>query len=192
LENQILAEYNETRKRKKGHKYANQTALIESYQPLLRPDLIYAEDLFADLDKIIHKLSVFEAILIDGSKTNSARTFTKTVKMGTEGIYSTYFVFSKVKNRDLPLELDDRADDDAPKDLLEIFGDFFGLSDSKGGDRLLRASNLINLQKTHLKIEGKISYMNSYGYLNAEEYPMLRFYLMAFVFYLGASSLWIY
>ena len=131
-------------------------------------------------------MSVFEAVLIDGSKTTSARTFTKTIKMGTEGIYSTYFVFSQVKNNTLPKELDDRADDDDPKDLVDLFGDFFF------GGRRLRASNQINLQKTHLKIEGQISYMNSYGYLNAEEYPMLRFYLMAFVFYLGASSLWIY
>mgnify|MGYP006109371827 FL=1 len=106
--------------------------------------------------------------------------------MGTEGIYSTYFVFSQVKNNTFPVKLDERADDDNPKDLIDLFGDFF-LS-----DRRLRASNQINLQKTHLKIEGQISYMNSYGYLNAEEYPMLRFYLMAFVFYLGASSLWIY
>jgi hypothetical protein len=151
----------------------------------LRPDLIYAEDLFADIDRIIHKLSVFEAVLIDGATIQKARTFSKTVKMGTEGVYSTYFVFAQVKNATLPIELDDRADDDDPKDLIDLFGSFFG-------DRRLRASNQVNLQKTHLKIAGTISYMNSYGYLNAEEYPMLRFYLMAFVFYLVASSLWIY
>lgn len=81
---------------------------------MLRPDLIYAEDLFADLDHLLHKFSVFEAILIDGSKTSSARTFKKTIKMGTEGIYSTYFVFTKVKDSDSIISLDDRADDDSP------------------------------------------------------------------------------
>jgi hypothetical protein len=57
---------------------------------------------------------VFEAILIDGSKTSSARTFKKTIKMGTEGIYSTYFVFTRVKDSDSIISLDDRADDDSP------------------------------------------------------------------------------
>ena len=71
------------------------------------------------------------------------------------------------------MTLDSEVDTDSVSEFLEeIFGSFYD-STEKESDRLLRASNEINLNNPHLIIRGNISYLNSFGYLNAEEYPML-------------------
>lgn len=92
--------------------------------------------------------------------------------MSREGVYATYFVFARVKNP-LKVTLDTEVDTDNVSEFLEdIFGSFYD-SEENESDRLLRASNEINLNNPHLIIRGSISYLNSFGYLNAEEYPML-------------------
>jgi hypothetical protein len=147
--------------------------VAEANQPLLKSDLVYAEDIFESIgDELLNKFAVFETILFEGKDVNTARKFDKTLKMSKEGVYATYFVFSRVKNS-TKVELEPEVDtDDILGYLEDIFGSFFTSDDSES-ERLLRASNEINLKNPHLIIRGSISYLNSFGYLNAEEYPML-------------------
>ena len=102
------------------------------YQPEVREDLQYAEDIFEELgEPLLHKMAIFEAVLIG----NEPRTFEKTVKMSTEGVYSTYFIFAPVKKVEAKITLDTTADEEDGDALVNYFGSFFG------NDRLLRASN---------------------------------------------------
>ena len=138
----------------------------------MREDLQCAEDIFNEFGKpLLHRMAIFEAVLID----NKPRTFQKTVKMSSEGVYSTYFIFAPVSVT---------KDKEALKKYFDTFFD--------DGKRLLRASNQVDIDKSNLEITGSISYINSYGYLNADEYPMMQLYLIAFAFYLGATCLWVY
>ena len=128
----------------------------------------------------MNKFAVFETILFEGKDINTARKFDKTIKMGKEGVYATYFVFSRVKKVIAGISLPEEVHEVNQGYLENIFGDYFDVSQTENledneeeANRLLRASNEINLNNPHLIIRGNISYLNSFGYLNAEEYPML-------------------
>lgn len=117
------------------------------YQPLVRTDLQHAEDIFDDIgEPLLHKMAVFEAVLIAGNETQTARTFDKTVRIASEGTYSTYFVFAPVKKVEKKIQLDDSADEEDDEWLVDFFGSFFSSEDKSekkegGKARLLRASN---------------------------------------------------
>jgi len=40
-------------------------------------------------------------------------------------------------------------------------------------------------------IRGQISYVNSFGFLNADQYPLMQFFLIMFFVYLIATGFWI-
>ena len=123
----------------------------------------------------MNNFAVFETILFEGKDVNTARTFDKTIKMTKEGIYATYFVFARVHKVMENISLDEEVEDE-DENLEDIFGSLVSSTDDGNNDddvRLLRASNEIDLNNPHLIIRGNISYLNSFGYLNAEEYPML-------------------
>jgi len=40
-------------------------------------------------------------------------------------------------------------------------------------------------------IKGRVSFVNSFGFLNAEQFTMLRFNLIMFVVYLAANGIFI-
>ena len=70
----------------------------------------------------------------------------------------------------------------------EIEDDFADILN--GEFRRLKAANQMNWNIEHVKITGSISFENTYGYLQADEYPLLRFYLYCFVVYLFVTLAW--
>ena len=56
--------------------------------------------------------------------------------------------------------------------------------------RQLRASNALDLTKPHLLIRGRVAFVNSFGFLNADQFTMLRFNLIMSVIYLAANFVW--
>ena len=98
---------------------------------MVRTDLEYAEDIFDEIgEPLLHKMAIFEAVLIDGNHTSVPRQFNKTVKVASEGDYSTYFLFAPVKKVEAShISLDNTADSDDDDFLTSFFGSFFSSSD---------------------------------------------------------------
>jgi len=62
-------------------------------------------------------------------------------------VYSTYFLFGKQKTIDL--------------------------EGKDGDDRALLPAQAFDTSKPHLLIKGEISFVNSFGFLNADQYPLM-------------------
>ena len=56
--------------------------------------------------------------------------------------------------------------------------------------RRLRPSNWLDLTKPHLLIQGRVAFVNSFGFLNADQFTMLRFNLIMSVITLIANFIW--
>ena len=53
-------------------------------------------------------------------------------------------------------------------------------------------SQKFNTQQAHLLVQGQISFVNSFGFLNADQYPLMQFFLVMFFIYFCATGYWIY
>ena len=51
--------------------------------------------------------------------------------------------------------------------------------------------NTFDTSKPHLLIQGQISYVNSFGFLNTDQYPLLQFYLVMFFIYAVGVFYWV-
>ena len=56
--------------------------------------------------------------------------------------------------------------------------------------RRLRPANYLDLSRPHLLIQGRVAFVNSFGFLNADQYTMLRFTLIMTCILLGANVIW--
>jgi hypothetical protein len=110
--------------------------------------------------------------VLDGGSSTTAVPFKQQYKIKDEGTYITYFFFAKRANR-IPAR--SIVDPEGILENTEDLGDeLFSIFDNDS--RRLRASNEFNLTSQHLMISGSISFQNSYGYLQADIYPLLSFY----------------
>ena len=76
--------------------------------------------------------------------------------------------------------------------LEELIDDVFGEDKPPGsGLRALTASHAFDTKQPHLLITGQISFVNSFGFLNADQYPLMQFYLIMFFVYLLSMGFWI-
>ena len=105
------------------------------------------------------------------------------------GIYSTYFLFGKSLGADYEGGARDELDD-----LVDDFENWFDIVDDNRNHqtrrRQLRMSNQLDLSQPHLLIQGRVAFVNSFGFLNADQYSMLRFSLIMSVVLLGANVIW--
>ena len=53
-----------------------------------------------------------------------------------------------------------------------------------------KPANLINSQDLYISISGNITFKNTFGYLNAELYPLLNFYIVSTILYLVLGIVW--
>ena len=56
--------------------------------------------------------------------------------------------------------------------------------------RRLRPANYLDLSRPHLLIQGRVAFVNSFGFLNADQYTMLRFSLIMTCILLAANVIW--
>mgnify|MGYP000890466915 CR=1 FL=1 len=110
--------------------------------------------------------------------------YNQTFSIPYEGVFSTYFLFGKHK----PV-IDDGGS------LDDLFADIFDFEDDEtppdAHKRSLTPAHAIEMTQPHLLVKGQISFVNSFGFLNADQYPLMRFYLVMFFVYLVATSYWL-
>ena len=131
---------------------------------------------------------MFETKVFAGKPANESIMYNKTFSIENEGVFSTYFLFGKHHG-----DTDAEDDEDLLSDLVD---DIFGADDpakDKPHNRALAASNQkqFDTKQVHLLIKGQMAFSNSYGYLNADQYPLMQFSLIMFFIYLVATIFWI-
>ena len=55
-----------------------------------------------------------------------------------------------------------------------------------------KPANLITSNDTYISLSGTITFKNEFGYLNAELYPLLKFYMIIIVVYAVITTIWFY
>ena len=78
--------------------------------------------------------------------------------------------------------------------MIDDFESIFSISDENNNHhtlRRMRASNALDLSKPHLLLKGRVSFVNSFGFLNADQFTMLRFNMIMFVTFLLANVIWV-
>ena len=88
-------------------------------------------------------MAVFETVNFDGGPEIKA-TFNETFTIPYEGVFSTYFLFGKRQNAPL------------------------NTGEDESHNRVLAAAKAFDTSKPHLLIQGEISFVNSFGFLNAD------------------------
>jgi hypothetical protein len=101
-------------------------------------------------------------------------------------MFSTYFLFGPHK----------AVQSDSDDIIGDIIDGLFGEDDDKKNEqihsrRALNPSHELDKSEPHLLIRGQISFVNSFGFLNADQYPLMQFYLIMFFLYMVASGYWI-
>jgi len=128
---------------------------------------MYCEDVEALMKPLVGQFAVYESFYLfnENNKTESL-LFNSTHRVSNEGVYSTYFYLAKC-NQTHHTKHNSKEDltEEEEGDLLD---DILGLLEDGDGTRRLRASNKINLTKPHVEIRGQISFVNSFGFLNAQ------------------------
>ena len=146
-----------------------------------RKEIEWIDDVDHMLDSVKKDFAVYEVHVFEGAP-NSTSIYNHTFSIPTEGVFSTYFLFGQHKTVEGEEE-----------DLLEeLIDDMFGEDKPPGsGLRALTASHAFDTKQPHLLITGQISFVNSFGFLNADQYPLMQFYLIMFFVYLLSMGFWI-
>ena len=76
--------------------------------------------------------------------------------------------------------------------MIDDLENIFSILDDNNNHqtRMLRPSNWLDLTKPHLLIQGRVAFVNSFGFLNADQFTMLRFNLIMSVITLIANFIW--
>jgi hypothetical protein len=127
----------------------------------------------------VQNFTVYSTLMMNGYQTDSPLSFKQSYRIDNEGIYNTYFLFARRQDF-VTIEEPSLADelDESISDILD------------GNFRNLRTASQMNWNVEHIKITGQVAFENTYGYLQADEYPLLRFYLYCFVIYLFVTLAW--
>ena len=123
-----------------------------------RKEIEWIDDVDHMLDPVKKDFAVYEVHVFEGAP-NSTSVYNHTFSIPTEGVFSTYFLFGQHKTVEGEEE-----------DLLEeLIDDVFGEDKPPGsGLRALTASHAFDTKQPHLLITGQISFVNSFGFLNAD------------------------
>ena len=137
------------------------------------------------LEPIKREFAVYETTIFEG-KSNSTVNYNQTFSIPNEGVFSTFFLFGKHH----PVEVNTSFDEDIGSFVDDIFGED---EDAKtnNNNRVLLPSDAFDTKSPHLILNGQISFVNSFGFLNADQYPLMQFFLVMFFFYMLASGYWI-
>lgn len=105
------------------------------------------------------------------SQSNETYRYSKSAKIDKEGIYYTLLVYAPVNYNQT--------------NNYSVFGD----------EELYRESELDKKaldDKNYLKISGEVELSNSFGYLSADEQPLIRFYSWMALIYFVIDAFWIF
>ena len=128
------------------------------------------------LDPMKKEFAVFTTTIFQGN-ANSTVYYNQTFSIPNEGVFSTFFLFGKHK----PIEPNTSFGDDIGDFIDDIFGeDEDKTTEPNHNIRVLQASELTQASnalhkavkqeppKTQLILNGQISFVNSFGFLNAD------------------------
>ena len=129
------------------------------------------------LDPMKKEFAVFTTTIFQGN-ANSTVYYNQTFSIPNEGVFSTFFLFGKHK----PIEPTSSLDDDIGDFIDDLFGEDEDKTEPGSPNHNIRvlqpsepaeASNDLpkaNKQKpkTQLILNGQISFVNSFGFLNAD------------------------
>ena len=114
-----------------------------------RQEIQSVEDILDLLDPVKEELTVFKTIIFDGNPDTVAN-FNETFRIPYEGVFSTYFLFGQYKT----IKIDN--------------GNSGESGDLNKPNRALMPTQAFDTSKPHLLVKGQISFVNSFGYLNAD------------------------
>ena len=129
-----------------------------------RAEIEWLDSVETMLDPIRLMFAVYDKVLFKG-KVNTTTMYNQTYSIPSEGVFSTFFLFGPHHpiEPEAPGVVDDI--DDALGDLVD---DIFGEDREKGHKRALTTNQGIDKKKPHLLIQGQMSFLNSFGFLNAD------------------------
>jgi len=129
--------------------------------------------------------AVYETVVFSGA-LNSTTFYNQTFSIPSDGVFSTFFLFGKRK-------LVEDHESTIDEDISDMIDDVFGDEDEKppSNNRVLTPAHTFDTKQTHLLITGQISFVNSFGFLNADQYPLLQFFLIMFFLYIVVVVFWV-
>ena len=136
------------------------------------------------------KFAVYQVDVLQGMP-NTTSYYNKTFSIPSEGVFSTYFLFGQHRVVDPDAEPEGEEKEGLDGFIDDIFGDDRENEHAGPGHRALTPAHNFNKKQPHLLIHGQISFVNSFGFLNADQYPLMQFYLIMFFIYTVAVVIWV-
>lgn len=121
------------------------------------------------------------------------------IKIDHEGVYYTYFIYEEIPDTQSEVSNDQTITGRVDPSGHHLLG-FADRHLKAAGDDALKskadaeqASLVINgvAQTEHVEITGAIKYRNSHGFLNAEQYPFMKYYPVMTAIYVAFLATWL-